>query len=83
MAPIIGITECYKFENYEYAIEKHGGRVEELFIRDNRAAEKIVADLDGLLLPGGGDIDPRRYNADIYQKSSAINVYQCFLGICS
>ena len=21
--------------------------------------------------------------ADIYQKSSAINVYQCFLGICS
>lgn len=66
MAPIIGITECYKFENYEYAIEKHGGRVEELFIRDNRAAEKIVADLDGLLLPGGGDIDPRRYNESRY-----------------
>ncbi len=66
MAPIIGITECYKFENYEYAIEKHGGRVEELFIRDNRAAEKIIADFDGLLLPGGGDIDPRRYNESRY-----------------
>ena len=22
-------------------------------------------------------------SSDIYQKSSAINVYQCFLGICS
>ena len=22
-------------------------------------------------------------STDIYQKSSAINVYQCFLGICS
>ncbi len=66
MEPIIGITECYNSENYVYAIEKHGGRVKELFIRDNRAAEKIVADLDGLLLPGGGDIDPRRYNESRY-----------------
>lgn len=67
MEPIIGITECRRnYENYVYAIEKHGGRVEKLFIRDNRDAEKIVADLDGLLLPGGGDIDPRRYNESRY-----------------
>lgn len=73
MAPVIGIVACSNYDYYEYAIEKHGGRVEELFIRDNRDAEKIVADLHGLLLPGGGDIDPDNYGEDRYHKTKNVN----------
>lgn len=62
MKPLIGITECYKFENYQYAIEKHGGEVKQLNIGDDPSNINI----DGLLLPGGGDIDPRRYNESRY-----------------
>lgn len=62
MKPIIGIIECYRFEYYQYAIEKHGGEVKQLNIGDDLSNINI----DGLLLPGGGDIDPRRYNASRY-----------------
>lgn len=69
MKPIIGITECYKFENYEYAIEKHGGKVKQLIIGDDYSDTKI----DGLLLPGGGDIAPELYGEKLHPKTKYIN----------
>lgn len=62
MKPIIGIVECYKFENYKYAIKKHGGELKQLLI----GSEDPISEIHGLLLPGGGDIDPRRYNESRY-----------------
>ena len=70
MKPIIGIVECgKKFENYEYAIEKHGGRVEKLYIGD----EVYMTQLGGLLLPGGGDIAPERYGELRHPKTKYVN----------
>ena len=69
MKPVIGIPECYKFENYKYAVKKHGGRVEKLYIVD----EIDMTKLDGLLLPGGGDIDPKIYGEDRYHKTKNVN----------
>ena len=65
MAPIIGIpvvdeTAQYKFTNYVKAIEAHGGNVRFL-IRDKQPAELFVANIDGLLIPGGGDIHPQYF----------------------
>ncbi len=69
MKPIIGIPECYKFENYKNAVKKHGGRVEKLYIGDEVDMTKI----DGLLLPGGGDIAPERYHEQRHPKTKYVN----------
>ena len=69
MKPIIGIPECYKFENYKYAVKKHGGEVIILYIGD----EVDMTKLDGLLLPGGGDIAPERYHEPRHPKTKYVN----------
>lgn len=69
MAPVIGIVACSNYDFYEYAIEKHGGRVEKLYISD----KVDLMELDGLLLPGGGDIAPERYDEDQYHKTKNVN----------
>ena len=58
MKPVIGITQCYKFVNYERAIKEHGGQVKKLMIGEDQANTSI----DGLLLPGGIDIHPDFYH---------------------
>lgn len=35
MPPKIGIVEAYKFENYKNAVEKHGGEVVQLNVKQN------------------------------------------------
>ena len=67
MKPIIGITACFKYENYEYAIEKHGGQA--LMIDEDQVNTKI----DGLLLPGGGDIDPVLYGEERHPKTKYVD----------
>lgn len=69
MKPIIGIVECYKFENYKYAIEKHGGVVKQLLI----GSEPSISDVNGLLLPGGGDIDPENYGENEHPMTQFVN----------
>ena len=64
MAPIIGIT-CKTteddMENYINAIETYGAEAH-LFASLDGVIPKYPATIDGLLLPGGGDIDPCRFN---------------------
>ena len=67
--PIIGITECYNYEYYEYAIKKHGEEVKLLTISDDLSDIKF----DGLLLPGGGDIDPELYGEKRHPKTKYVN----------
>ena len=70
MAPIIGITFTRQGirsnENYIRAIEEHGGIPRELY--PNVSAE-AYADLNGLLLTGGPDIDPSYYGEEAHETT--------------
>lgn len=73
MTPKIGIVECYNFAYYENAIETHGGAVEKLPISDEQAVNKYIDRIHGLLLPGGGDIDPDIYGEERHCKTKNVN----------
>ena len=62
MKPIIGITRCSKLEDYVASVEASGGRPRVLEVSDS--ARKVVGEIHGLLLTGGGDIDPVFYGED-------------------
>lgn len=63
MPPIIGITckESTKVTEYTNAIEQSGGEPR-LFVSLRDSIPIDLSKIDGLLIPGGGDIDPCRYN---------------------
>lgn len=69
MEPVIGIVKCYNYEYYEYAIKQHGGSVKQLIAGDDPSNTEI----DGLLLPGGGDIDPELYGEEQHYKTKYVN----------
>lgn len=57
--PVIGVTRCGKLGDYLRSIEQAGGEARVLdFIEDPSG---VVADVDGVLLTGGGDVDPAVY----------------------
>ena len=74
MKPLIGITashsaensQIYLRENYPQAVLSAGGLP---VILPETADRQILSDyldrLDGLLLSGGGDIDPKYFNEEI------------------
>ena len=77
MAPIIGIPVVdelaqYKFTNYVKAIEAYGGNVRFL-IRDKQPEELFVANIDGLLIPGGGDIHPKYFGESWHPTLKYVN----------
>lgn len=63
MAPMIAITckESAAVEDYIDAIENFGGEPC-LYLSLESPIPDNLQGIDGLLIPGGGDIDPRRYN---------------------
>ena len=66
MSPIIGIT-CkteIAIEDYKNAIVEFGGEPR-LFVSLDPIPEGLP-EIDGLLLPGGGDLDPRHYDEPRY-----------------
>lgn len=69
MAPKIGIVKCSNYKYYEYAIKRHGGTVKKLSIY----ADYFETDYEGLLLPGGGDIDPELYGEEQHPKTKYVN----------
>ena len=75
MKPVIGIpNETYKSENYEKAITDHRGEVEILPIHNNKdKVKEFIAKIDGLLLPGGGDIDPEIYGEVRHPNTQYVN----------
>jgi putative glutamine amidotransferase len=58
-APIIGITRCSKLDDYVTSVERAGATARVLEVSEGPAA--LVGVLDGLVLTGGGDVDPDRY----------------------
>jgi putative glutamine amidotransferase len=56
---LIGVTNCRKLEDYRQSVLHVGGEVRVLDPSADLAT--ALAGLDGLLLTGGGDIDPAKY----------------------
>ena len=73
MPPKIGIVKGYRFENYKYAIEKHGGEVKKLLIDGEQTVKEYINQIHGLLLPGGGDIDPDIFREEQHCKTKNVN----------
>ena len=62
MQPIIGISRCSKLDDYVASIEQAGGRARVLEVSES--AKKVLGEVHGLLLTGGGDVDPVFYGED-------------------
>ncbi len=62
MKPIIGISRCSRLDDYLASIEQAGGRPRVLEVTES--AKKVLGEIHGLLLTGGGDVDPVFYGED-------------------
>lgn len=60
--PIIGLTRCSRLDDYVASVEQAGGRVRVLDVSES--PRQLVEEIDGLLLTGGGDVDPAFYRAN-------------------
>ena len=58
--PVIAIAPCAKQHDYEESIRRSGGEVRILDYATDTPAD-VVASVDGILLPGGGDVLPSLY----------------------
>ena len=59
MKPTIGITRCSRLDDYVTSVEQAGGRARVL--ETSESPRRVLEEIDGLLLTGGGDIDPVLY----------------------
>jgi putative glutamine amidotransferase len=62
MKPTIGVTRCSRLDDYLSSIEQAGGRPRVLEVSES--PRKVLDEIDGLLLTGGGDVDPVLYGED-------------------
>jgi putative glutamine amidotransferase len=61
----IAITPCSKLPDYEESVRRAGGEVRVLHQDTDHPADVIDA-IDGLLLTGGGDVEPSIYGASTH-----------------
>ena len=59
MKPVIGITPCSRIDDYVESVKRAGGEPRVLSNDDDPAA--VLAEVDGVLLTGGLDVDPAQY----------------------
>lgn len=59
--PTIALSPCRQMSDYLESVRRAGATPRELTLADPPAA--VAAEVDGLLLTGGGDIDPALYGA--------------------
>jgi putative glutamine amidotransferase len=59
MKPTIGVTRCSRLDDYVTSVEQAGGRARVL--ETSESPRRVLDEIDGLLLTGGGDIDPVLY----------------------
>ncbi|HVL65944.1 MAG TPA: gamma-glutamyl-gamma-aminobutyrate hydrolase family protein [Vicinamibacterales bacterium] len=62
MKPIIGVTRCSHLTDYIASVEQAGGQPRILEVSDS--PKQVLKEVDGLLLTGGGDVDPAFYGED-------------------
>jgi putative glutamine amidotransferase len=68
--PIIAIPPCSRPHDYEEAVTRAGGQVRVLDYAKDSPAE-VVASVDGILLPGGGDVQPAVYGEPVHPTFTA------------
>jgi putative glutamine amidotransferase len=59
---VIGVTRCSRIDDYVASVEQAGARARVLEVSES--PRKVLAEIDGLLLTGGGDVDPVLYGED-------------------
>jgi putative glutamine amidotransferase len=59
--PTIAITPCRQMSDYVESVKRAGATVLDVSVDEDPAA--VVARVDGVVLTGGGDVDPARYGA--------------------
>src|SRR5215208_3140082 len=57
--PVIGVTRCSRLDDYVASVELSGARARVLEVSESPRA--LIQTLDGVLLTGGGDVDPVLY----------------------
>jgi putative glutamine amidotransferase len=60
--PIVGVTRCSRLEDYVVSVEKAGATARVLEVSES--PRSVAAEIDGLLLTGGGDVDPVFYGQE-------------------
>jgi len=71
MAPIIGIAPCRTITDYLQAVRRAGGEPRVLDpARDT--AQDVIGEIDGLLLTGGGDVDPTLYGQSAHPSTNTV-----------
>jgi putative glutamine amidotransferase len=60
--PVIGVTRCSRVDDYLKSIETAGASARVLEVSENPSA--LLAELDGVVLTGGGDINPVLYGEE-------------------
>lgn len=62
MKPTIGVTRCSRLDDYLASIERAGGHPRVLDVSDS--PRKVLNEVHGVLLTGGGDVDPVFYGEE-------------------
>src|SRR3954451_246197 len=63
--PIIGVTRCSKLDDYVASVERSGARARVLEVSESPRA--VLQSIHGVLLTGGGDVDPAFYGEDRHE----------------
>jgi putative glutamine amidotransferase len=60
--PVVGVTRCSRLDDYVASLERSGGRARVLEVSESPRA--VIEQIDGVLLTGGGDVDPVFYGEE-------------------
>src|SRR5512138_896620 len=63
--PVIGVTRCSRLDDYVASVERSGARARVLEVSESPRA--VLQTIDGVLLTGGGDVDPAFYGEDRHE----------------
>ena len=64
--PIIGVTRCSRLDDYVASVERTGARARVLEVSESPRA--VLTKVHGILLTGGGDVDPVFYGEERHQS---------------
>ena len=63
--PVIGVTRCSRLEDYVASVERSGAQARVLDVSES--PRTVLQTIDGVLLTGGGDVDPAFYGQDRHE----------------